>query len=185
VSGPQPGDSQPGEVELGDSQPGEVDPGDLTAVAAQLGRSPRGVVAVAHRCPCGNPTVVTTAPRLADGTPFPTLYYLTCRRLTVGASRQEADGVMRSMTERLRRDPELAQAQRGAHHRYLAERNRIEDLGTTVSAGGMPDRVKCLHVLAAHALACGDGVNPLGDEVVAAIGQWWRSGPCVLSGRPD
>ncbi|BCJ58540.1 hypothetical protein Jiend_19620 [Micromonospora endophytica] len=51
---------------------------DLAAVAAQLGRTPRGTQAVAHRCPCGLPDVVETTPRLADGTPFPTLFYLTC-----------------------------------------------------------------------------------------------------------
>ncbi len=50
-----------------------------------------------------------------------------------------------------------------------------------VSAGGMPDRVKCLHVLAGQSLAQGRGVNPLGDEVLDALGDWWRSGPCVTT----
>ncbi len=48
-----------------------------------------------------------------------------------------------------------------------------------ISAGGMPDRVKCLHVLAGQALAQGRGVNPLGDEVLDLLGDWWSSGPCV------
>ena len=48
-----------------------------------------------------------------------------------------------------------------------------------ISAGGMPDRVKCLHVLAGQALAQGPGTNPLGDEVLEALGEWWSSGPCV------
>jgi hypothetical protein len=43
----------------------------------------------------------------------------------------------------------------------------------------MPDRVKCLHALAAHSLAAGAGVNPLGDEVVAELGAWWEPGPCA------
>jgi uncharacterized protein len=47
-----------------------------------------------------------------------------------------------------------------------------------VSAGGMPDRVKCLHALAAHALAVGPGINPLGDETVTAIGEFWAR-PCL------
>jgi len=156
-----------------------VDPADLAAVHAQLKREPRGVREVAHRCPCGNPTVISTAPRLPDGTPFPTLYYLTCPRVSAAASTQESDGVMREMTERLAEDSELAAAYRAAHERYLAERDAIESLGTDVSAGGMPDRVKCLHVLIAHALAKGPGVNPLGDEALATVGQWWRKGPCV------
>ncbi|EUA50629.1 hypothetical protein I552_1567 [Mycobacterium xenopi 3993] len=98
-----------------------------------------------------------TAPKLPDGTPFPTLYYLTHPVLTAATSRLESAGLMRQMTDRLRQDPDLAAAYRQAHESYLAERDAIEPLGTTVSAGGMPDRVKCLHVLVAHSLAKGRG----------------------------
>lgn len=159
---------------------------DAAAVTAQLGRRPRAVRAVAHRCPCGLPSVVQTAPRLDDGTPFPTLYYLTCSRLCSRIGSLEADGRMREMTERLAADPELAAAYERAHTAYLAERDAIEPLGTAVSAGGMPDRVKCLHVHAAHALAAGPGVNPFGDETLAELGDWWKSGPCAVpvSGEP-
>ncbi|WP_252445204.1 DUF501 domain-containing protein [Pseudonocardia humida] len=152
---------------------------DAAAVAAQLGRPPRAVREVAHRCPCGLPSVVQTAPRLEDGTPFPTLYYLTCSRLSSRLSTLEAAGRMREMTERLADDPELAAAYERAHEAYLAERDAIESLGTRVSAGGMPDRVKCLHVHAAHALAAGPGVNPFGDEALAEVGEWWVAGPCA------
>lgn len=156
-----------------------VSPADTAAVAAQLGRAPRGVREVAHRCPCGLPSVVQTAPRLPDGTPFPTLYYLTCARLNSRIGTLEAEGRMRQMTERLADDPALADTYRGAHEAYLAERDAIEPLGTGVSAGGMPERVKCLHVHVAHALAAGEGVNPFGDEALAEVGEWWRTGPCV------
>ena len=155
-----------------------VSTADTEAVRAQLGRPPRGVRAVAHRCPCGLPSVVQTAPRLEDGTPFPTLYYLTCARLNSRIGGLEADGRMREMTERLATDPELAEAYRRAHESYLAERDAIEPLGTQVTAGGMPGRVKCLHVHLAHALATGPGVNPFGDEVRDAIGPFWSGGPC-------
>ena len=124
---------------------------------------------IAYRCPDGEPGVVKTAPKLPDGTPFPTLYYLTHPVLTAAASRLETTGLMREMTERLRQDPELAAAYRRAHESYLAERDAIESLGTTFSAGGMPDRVKCLHVLIAHSLAKGPGCNPLGDEALAIL----------------
>ncbi len=156
-----------------------VDPADTAAVAAQLGRVPRGVREVAHRCPCGLPSVVQTAPRLPDGTPFPTLYYLTCSRLNSRIGSLEAEGRMREMTERLDGDPDLAAAYRRAHDAYLAERDAIEPLGTGVSAGGMPNRVKCLHVHVAHALAAGPGVNPFGDEALGELGEWWRAGTCV------
>ncbi|WP_328813207.1 DUF501 domain-containing protein [Rhodococcus sp. NBC_00297] len=140
---------------------------DLDAVSAQLGREPRGVLEIAYRTPDGRPAVVRTAPKLPDGTPFPTLFYLTDPRLTAEASRQESAGVMREMTERLQQDEELAAAYLRAHEGYLAERNEIESLGTDFTGGGMPDRVKCLHVLMAHSLAKGPGANPLGDESVA------------------
>ena len=154
---------------------------DLAAVGRQLGRVPRGVVGVAHRCPCGQPDVVETAPRLDDGTPFPTTYYLTCPRATGAVSTLESQGMMREMTERLGRDAELAAAYRRAHEDYLARRAALgavpEIAGT--SAGGMPARVKCLHVLVGHALAAGTGVNPLGDEALAALPDWWAAGPCT------
>jgi len=146
-----------------------VDPADLEAVARQLGREPRGVIEIAYRCPNGEPGVVKTCPKLPDGTPFPTLYYLTHPALTAAASRLETTGMMRAMTERLQSDPELAAAYQRAHESYLAERDAIEPLGTTFSGGGMPDRVKCLHVLIAHSLAKGPGVNPLGDEALAVL----------------
>ena len=156
-----------------------VSEADRDAMAAQLGRAPRGAREVAHRCPCGLPSVVQTAPRLPDGTPFPTLYYLTCSRLSSKLGTVESQGRMAEMTERLAEDPELAARYTAAHESYLAERDAIESLGTDVSAGGMPDRVKCLHVHVAHALAAGPGVNPFGDEALAEVGDWWGPGPCA------
>lgn len=146
-----------------------VDTADLEAVAAQLGREPRGVLEIAYRCPNGEPGVVKTAPRLPDGTPFPTLYYLTHPALTAAASRLESSGLMRDMTERLQSSAELTEAYRRAHDSFLAERDAIESLGTTFSGGGMPDRVKCLHVVMAHSLAKGRGLNPFGDEALALL----------------
>jgi hypothetical protein len=156
-------------------------PEDLAVVEKQLGRRPRGTRAVAHRCPCGRPDVVETTPRLADGSPFPTLYYLTCPRAVAACSRLESAGLMRDMAARLAADPELAARNRCAHEDYLARRDAIEvvpELAGT-SAGGLPGRVKCLHALLAHALAAGPGVNPFGDEVRERIEPWWAGGPCV------
>ena len=157
--------------------------GDVAVVAAQLGRPPRSIHAVGHRCPCGNPDVVATEPRLDDGTPFPTTFYLTCPRAASLIGTLEASGLMREMTERLAEDEELAAAYRRAHEAYLAARAAIGEVPEIagVSAGGMPDRVKCLHVLAGQSLAQGRGVNPLGDEVLDELGEWWRPGPCVAA----
>jgi hypothetical protein len=152
---------------------------DRAEIARQLGREPRAVRAVVYRCPSGHPTVIQTHPRLPDGTPFPTLYYLTCPRLASLVSGLEASGVMREMTERLGTDPELAAAYLAAHRAYLAERDAIEPLGSEVSAGGMPGRVKCLHVHTAHALAVGHGVNPFGDQVLDLLREDWPTEGCV------
>jgi len=157
---------------------------DEAVIAAQLGRTPRGLLGVAHRCPCGLPDVAETAPRLPDGTPFPTLYYLTCPRAAAAVSKLEAAGLMREMTERLA-DNALRGRYEAAHRDYLARREAaartagVEPLPAgTQSAGGMPRRVKCLHALVAHELVA-DGVNPFGREALDAVGAWWLPGPCV------
>lgn len=144
-----------------------VQESDLALVAEQLGRTPRGVVAIAYRTPDGQPAVVETKPRLDDGTPFPTLFYLTDPRLTSEASRLEVAQVMVWMTKRLEEDAELAADYQKAHEYFLQRRNAMEDLGTDFSGGGMPDRVKCLHVLIAYALAMGPDHFRLGTEAVA------------------
>ncbi|SNU02364.1 hypothetical protein SAMN06298212_13325 [Ruaniaceae bacterium KH17] len=141
---------------------------DLDVLQKQLGRVPRGVVAIGARCVCGRPTVVVTAPRLDDGTPFPTTYYLTCPPAVKGASTLEAEGTMEGMNARLGSDPELAAAYRGAHEAYVARRAELGEVPEIagISAGGMPTRVKCLHALLGHTLAVGRGVNPIGDETL-------------------
>ena len=146
---------------------------DEETITAQLGRPPRGVIGIAWRCAGGEPGVVVTEPRLPDGTPFPTTYYLTCPTLTSAVSTLEANGVMVDMTARLGEDAELARAYRAAHEAYLADRSRYGEVPEIagISAGGMPTRVKCLHVLVGHALAAGPGVNPLGDEAVALLAE--------------
>lgn len=158
-----------------------TDPRDVDAVRRQLGREPRGVRAVAHRCSCGDPDVVETEPRLPDGTPFPTMYYLTCPRAAGLIGTLEANGVMREMQDRLATDPELAAAYQRAHEDYLARREAIAHVEEIdgITAGGMPARVKCLHVLVGHALAAGPGVNPFGDEALAMLADWGASGPCT------
>jgi len=158
-----------------------IAPDDLATVALQLGRTPRGTREVAHRCPCGLPDVVQTTPRLADGSPFPTLYYLTCPRAVAACSRLESEGLMREMNARLAEDPELARRYRAAHEDYLARRAALGEVPEIagVSAGGMPTRVKCLHALLGHALAAGPDVNPLGDDTRERAEPWWTGGPCV------
>jgi hypothetical protein len=146
-------------------QPSEL---DIATVSAQLGRPARDVIGIAARCRCGAPTVVSTRPRLSDGTPFPTLYYLSHPAATAAVSTLEANGVMTELAARLE-DDAVAGEYAEAHDSYLADRNGIEFVAELdgISAGGMPTRVKCLHALVAHSLAAGSGLNPIGDAALA------------------
>ena len=149
---------------------------DIAVVSAQLGRPARNVIGIAARCVCGNPTVVSTSPRLADGTPFPTLYYLSHPAATAAISTLEANGVMPELAALLVDD--VADEYRAAHEQYVADREGIEFVEEIagISAGGMPTRVKCLHALAGHALAAGPGVNPIGDMALELCG--WSPSRC-------
>jgi hypothetical protein len=168
-------------------------PRDLDVLSRQLGRPVRDVVEIPARCVCGNPLVAATSPRLSNGTPFPTTFYLTHPVITSAVSRLEAAGLMNEMNDRLGGDPALAADYRAAHEAYLASRAEIgarSGIGAVpeidgISAGGMPTRVKCLHVLVGHSLAAGPGVNPLGDEAIAAIGEWWTKDRCYCDGAWD
>ncbi len=183
AQGPEP---LPGSVPSSAHGPSDE---DFEAVRRQLGRPPRGILEVTSRCPSGHPNVVKTEPRLPDGTPFPTLFYVTCPRLSGAIGTLEASGLMADMSERLQHDEELAAGYRAAHEAYLAEREAIAHVPEIqgISAGGMPTRVKCLHVLVGHALSRGRGANPLGDEAVDLMGPWWGRSACAPAGEqaPD
>lgn len=170
----------------------DVRDSDLAALEIQLGRPARDVHRIAFRCPCGNPAVVETPPRLSEGTPFPTFYYATCPNLTSAISTLENSGLMDEMNARLVEDAQLAGEYHAAHDDYIAARSAVENSLhqsvpeiVDISAGGMPTRVKCLHSLIAHSLAAGPGVNPLGDEALAKLDDWWQNGNCLERRRAD
>ena len=158
-----------------------VSDADLAVLREQLGRPARGVVGIAARCVCGNPTVAATLPRLPDGTPFPTFYYLSHPGATAAMSVLEADHVMRELSDALADEEDIAAAYTAAHEAYLRDRAQFGDVPEIegISAGGMPTRVKCLHALAAHALAAGPGVNPIGDRAIAM--STWSPERCVCA----
>ena len=146
--------------------------------AAMIGRPLRGRSAVAVHCRWGLPAVLKVSPQLDDGTPFPTLFWLSCPLANRHVGRLEASGVMADLTVRLEHDEALARQYRAAHDRYVAARDA---LGPAVpgapSAGGMPGRVKCLHALYGHHLATRD--NPVGAWVADQIEPMPCPAPCV------
>lgn len=161
-----------------------MDPDEAELAARMIGRPLRGRSAVAVRCAWGLPAVLRVEPQLDDGTPFPTVFWLSCPLANRAMGRLEASGIMRDLTAQLEQDEALASAYRAAHERYVAFRDQ---LGPPVpgdpSAGGMPGRVKCLHALYAHHLATGD--NPLGEWAARQNEPMPCPGPCVGDDADD
>jgi uncharacterized protein len=151
---------------------------ERAVITAQLGRPARGQPAVVHRCRWGLPTVVRVAPRLEDGTPFPTTFWLSCPALRSRIGTLEADQSMVGLNDRLQDDPAFAAGYAAGHERYVRFRDRLgAPLEGDPGAGGMPGYIKCLHVHGAHHLATGD--NPVGDWTIDAAAPVPCAGPCV------
>ncbi len=149
---------------------------DIAIVEKQLGRYPRGMVAVGARCVCGRPLAVVTRPLLPGGVPFPTTCYLTGPEAVKAISHIEAEGKMKEYNDLLAEDDRIKADYERAHELYLAFRHEIavamedgEEHIEGTSAGGMPVRVKCLHALLAQTLVMGEGANPIGDLAASAI----------------
>ncbi len=137
----------------------------------------RGAVRVAVRCGCGLPAVIETFP-LVDGHPFPTLYWLTCRRASQAIGHLESAGALSKLSEEVRTDPELAAELLAADADYRARRDALHELEGAGGVGGGPsDRVKCLHAHYAHHLVC--DCNPIGRWTAEQIGDVQRPPRCV------
>lgn len=169
-----------------------ADERDIAIVERQLGRYPRGMVAVGARCACGRPLAVVTRPMLPGGIPFPTTCYLTSPEAVKAVSHIEAEGRMRAYNELLHDDETVAGEYRGAHRLYVAFRHELavrlgddESRITNVSAGGMPERVKCLHALLAQTLVMGEGINPIGDRVLDAVTEEFSPSVCRCGSLDD
>lgn len=151
-------------------------------MSVQLGRPARGDIAVVHRCVYGLPTVVRVAPRLEDGSPFPTVFWLVCPLARRHVGRMESEGAMAGVNDRLASDGRLAAAYEAAAERFIAFRDGLDGpLPGGPGAGGMPTYVKCLHVQLAHFLATGD--NPVGALTYGELTPMPCPGPCVEEER--
>jgi hypothetical protein len=151
---------------------------ERAVLSAQLGRPARGESAVVHRCVFGLPTVARVSPRLDDGTPFPTVFWLSCPVLTSRVGTLEADHAMVGINQQLDDDPELAAEHAAATQRYVAFRDELGGpLPGDPRAGGNESYVKCLHVHAGHHLATDDG--PVGAWTVEQVTPAPCRGPCV------
>ncbi|MGA8040153.1 MAG: DUF501 domain-containing protein [Acidimicrobiia bacterium] len=157
---------------------------DRQVIEIQIGRPLRADSTTVSRCHLGLPVVVRVPPILDDGTPFPTLYWLTCPLAATRIGRLEGAGGVKRMEQKAESDPEFADALDGAHRTYAATRDELVPEGSSPvpsgGVGGARAGVKCLHAHYAHSRAGGE--NPVG----ALVGSWIEpldcTQPCVSEG---
>jgi hypothetical protein len=117
--------------------------------------------------------VIAVAPRLDDGTRFPTTFWLTCPLLVTEAHSLESSGTHLEWARRAQAEPELGAALLASAEAYraarLAEGSGIDPCPDVGVAGQRdPLQVKCLHArVAAHLAGIPD---PIGEAIVRAIG---------------
>ncbi len=149
---------------------------DLLVIERQLGRTPRAFRGVAVRCPFGAPAVVEQEPFGADGTPFPTQFWLTCRYLAAAVARLEAEGGVERWTQATEADPMLAESLEQAHAEQRALRPELPGgIGGATRHGSL----KCLHAHAAFALA--RPAYLLGDRILAEAEPLWPRERCCAA----
>ena len=159
---------------------------DRKIVEIQIGRPLRAESSVVSRCHLGLPVVVRVPPILDDGTPFPTLFWLTCPLARTRIGRLEGAGGVKRMERKADTDPEFAISLEAAHRAYEADRDGELDPGVfpRPSGGvGGSEGVKCLHAHYAHTRAGGD--NPVGALVAAWIEPLDCGVGCVVDGASN
>ena len=155
---------------------------DRKVVEVQIGRPIRAESKVVARCHLDMPVVVEVPPHLDDGTPFPTLYWLTCPLAIARIGRLEGAGGVKRMEAKAVADPEFGQALVEAHDAYEHARNRLisqaDGPQPSGGVGGTSTGVKCLHAHFAHHAAGGE--NPVGRLVEEWIGPLDCDELCVV-----
>jgi exopolyphosphatase / guanosine-5'-triphosphate,3'-diphosphate pyrophosphatase len=141
---------------------------DLALVTEQLGRPPLTDFSVVARCGTRHPLVIRNNPVDHAGTPFPTLYWLTCPEAGKAVARLEADGWIKRLQHRAGEDPAFGSALEAAHRDYGAERARwVSEAEGWGGVGGARAGVKCLHAHYANHLA--GGSDPVGSWVAERV----------------
>lgn len=157
---------------------------DREVVEIQIGRSLRAESVPVSRCHLGLPVVVRVPPILDDGTPFPTLYWLSCPLATTRIARLESAGGIRRLEQKAQAEPEFGSALDRANDAYRQERDLLVEPGAdrapSGGVGGTGEGIKCLHAHYAHTRAGGD--NPVGALVRDWIEPLDCTVPCVLEG---
>ena len=173
----------------GTSSPGQTSPArtldDQEIIATQIGRPLRAKSEVVSRCHLDLPVVVMVPPNLDDGTPFPTLFWLTCPLATTRIGRIEGAGGVKRMEAKASADVEFRRRLEEANEAYAARRDSmVEGTDGPLPSGGVGgvvgDGIKCLHAHYAHTR--GGGENPVGELVAAWVEPLDCDNPCVIDG---
>jgi hypothetical protein len=160
---------------------------DRRVVETQIERPLRADSIPVSRCHLGLPVVVRVPPILDDGTPFPTLYWLTCPLATARIGRLEGAGGIKRLEQKAEVDPEFGARLNQAHTAYEDERDTLVPDGASPTpsggVGGTTVGIKCLHAHYAHTRAGGD--NPVGELVQDWIEPLDCTAMCVLEGEKN
>lgn len=156
-----------------------ISPQTLDIIRQQLGREPRGMMAVAAESADGVPLVLQMR-SVVDGKPFPTLYWLCSSTLHKAIARLETAGVVKALEQWLQQDAAFQEAYRLNQQDYVERRLQLmleEDAAylrqrglwesfNRQGIGGIArwDRVRCLHMQYAHHLVEGNVIGAWLDQ---------------------
>jgi len=151
----------------------------LALIEQQLGRTPRGLVGIAHQTDDGIPVVLQMR-SLVEDQPFPTLYWLCSRDLHRALARIEDQGWVKTIEAELAEEGELYAQYQQSQRAYVEarwqamtdeDRQRIEALGfldlfNRYGIGGIANwsKVRCLHMQYAQHLVMGNAIGQRLDE---------------------
>ena len=156
---------------------------DSKIVEQQIGRKLRTDSEVSCRCHFNIPAVIKVPPKLDDGTPFPTTYWLTCPMYNKKIGSLESHGLIKELDKEIINNPELKKQWKSRQISYEQERERLEtkDMGPKASGGvgGATESIKCLHSHTADELSTGQ--NVIGKIVIESIGGFNCEEMCINS----
>ena len=154
-------------------------------VEIQLDRKIRSRIDIVAKCHFDLPIVVDVPKNLDDGTPFPTMYWLTCPMYVKKVSTLESNGMVKNLDKQLVDNKKLNKLWRKRQKSYENERNKkYKSLPNIISpnggVGGTTKSIKCLHSHLADELVSGE--NVIGKVVLESVGGCNCNEPCIIDG---
>ena len=116
-------------------------------VEIQLNRNLRSEIKVVVKCHFDLPVVVDVPKNLHDGTPFPTMFWLTCPMYVKKVGTLESHGMVKELDKQLNSNKKLRKLWSKRQKSYEKERNRkYKSVNNTVSpiggVGGAVNSIK-------------------------------------------